>query len=165
VTEVTDEGRVAEALFESIGQFRRRVRRRVGPAWGPSGHTRAEGELLRHVRRNPGTTVSAAAHDLGMAVNTVSTLVSRLVSAGSLVRTTDPRDRRVARLELSEEAAARIGDWRDARVALTAAALEALSAADRRTLEAALPVLDRLTGLIDADAHDGVAPTPDQEES
>lgn len=152
VTEVIDPEQVAESLFETIGQFRRRVRRSVGPEMGPPGHTRAEGELLRHVRRNPGTTVSAAARDLGMAVNTVSTLVARLVEAGSLARRPDPRDRRVARLRLSDQAASRIETWRDARVAVTAQAMDGLSVAYQRALAAALPVIDRLTGLIEAGA-------------
>lgn len=141
---------MAEGLFEAIGQFRRRVRRSVGPDAGPPGHSRAEGELLRHVRRNPGTTVGDAARELGMATNTVSTLVSTLVAAGSLVRTPDGVDRRVARLELSEQAASRIGTWRDARVAVAAQAMAGLSPADQRALDAALQALDRLTDLVDA---------------
>lgn len=166
MTEVIDRERVAESLFESIGQFRRRVHRRVGPTMGPPGHSRAEGELLRHVRRNPGTTVSAAARELGTAVNTVSTLVSGLVAAGSLVRRPDPDDRRVARLELTGQAASHIGSWRDARVALTAQAMGQLSAADQQTLAGALPALDRLTSLIAAGASAPQSPshTDDGEE-
>lgn len=141
---------MAEGLFEAIGQLRRRVRRSVGPDAGPPGHSRAEGELLRHVRRNPGTTIGDAARDLGMATNTVSTLVSTLVAAGSLVRTPDDVDRRVARLKLSERAASRIGTWRDARAAVAARAMGRLSPADQRALEAALPALDRLTDLVES---------------
>lgn len=150
---------MAERLFEAIGQFRRRVRRRVGsPIDDRNGHTRAEGELLRHVRRHPGTTVSEAARDLGMAVNTVSTLVARLVDAGSLERRPDPADGRVVRLELSEPVAALIGSWRDARVAVTADAIARLGPEEQRALAAALPVVARLTDLVDPD--DPGAPGP-----
>lgn len=142
---------MAEELLESIGQFRRRVRRRVGPPADPDGHTRAEAELLRHVRRHPGTTVSAVARDLGMAVNTVSTLVARLVGAGSLERHPDPADRRVVRLDLSATAASRIGSWRDARAAVTAEAIAGLDSEDQRALAAALPAIARLTVRLETD--------------
>nr|WP_307890538.1 MarR family transcriptional regulator [Acidipropionibacterium jensenii] len=154
VTEVIERERVSAGLFEAIGQFRRRVRRRVGSPVDQNGHTRAEEELLRHIRRHPGATVSGSARDLGMAVNTVSTLVARLVQAGSLVRRADPADGRVVRLELSEPVAARIGSWRDARVAVTAAAIAQLSPADQLALAAALPVLVRLTELVDPDGSE-----------
>lgn len=108
--------------------------------------------------------MSEAARDLGMAVNTVSTLVARLVRAGSLVRRSDPADRRVVRLELSEPVAARIGSWRDARVAVTAAAIAQLGPEDQRALAAALPALVRLTELVDPDGSEISQNDPDDHE-
>ncbi|GAA4336476.1 hypothetical protein GCM10023086_69750 [Streptomyces venetus] len=58
----------------------------------------AEVELLRLVVTRPGIGISDAARDLGLAANSVSTLVNQLPRAGCLVRETDPADRRAARL-------------------------------------------------------------------
>ena len=75
--------------------------------------------------------VAAAASDLGLAANTVSTLVRELTDAGMLHRTRDTADRRVARLELTASARRRVETWRDRRTALTAAAVADLSPARR----------------------------------
>jgi DNA-binding MarR family transcriptional regulator len=70
-----------------------------------------------------------------------------------LLRRVDPADRRVARLELTDETARKVGGFRDRRVALVASAIAELRPADRRRLEAAVPVLaglaERLPDLVD----------------
>lgn len=96
------------------------------------------------VERRPGISVAATARSVHMAGNSVSTLVNQLVAEGLLERRVDPDDRRAARLELTEAAKARLASWRRARTAVVACALDRLSEEDIRTLEAAVPALDRL---------------------
>src|SRR5581483_8164776 len=95
---------LSEELLEALGQLRRETRRRVGRPWPMQSLTGAQVELLRVVRREPGISVAAAARGLGVAANTVSTLVGTLVSAHMVRREADPQDRRVARLYLTSSA-------------------------------------------------------------
>lgn len=61
----------------------------------------AQVELLRLVAANPGLRVSAAAKELCLAGNSVSTLVNQLVAEGLLLREVDPADRRAALLRVT----------------------------------------------------------------
>jgi DNA-binding MarR family transcriptional regulator len=111
----------------------------------------AQIELIRLLRRRPETSVAEAAAELGLAANTVSTLVGQLVTAGVLQRTPDPDDRRVARLALTAAAQRRVERWRDQRAALLAEALAGLSRDDRAALRRAAGIMTRLS----ADLLDG----------
>jgi DNA-binding MarR family transcriptional regulator len=122
----------------------RRSGRLVGRPAELSELTGAQLDLVRLVWRQPGVSVAEAAAELGVAANTVSTLVRQLSDAGLLLRRVDASDRRVARLELSPETVDRVARFRDRRVGLLAAAIAELPPADRRRLEAAAPVLGRL---------------------
>jgi DNA-binding MarR family transcriptional regulator len=135
---------LAEDLLEQVGLLRRHVRRRVGRPWTAGTVSGAQAELIRLVRRQPGVSVAAAATELGVAANTVSTLVGSLVSAGILERTRDGTDRRIARLDLTADGRAHLNRWRDERMALLADALAHLSDADRDAIAAAVPALGRL---------------------
>ncbi|MGY4708291.1 MarR family winged helix-turn-helix transcriptional regulator [Mycolicibacterium sp. CBM1] len=132
-------------LFSTVGRFRRTVRRAGGRAFGSSGLTESQAELLRLVGRQPGISVSAAAAELGLAANTASTLVSRLSAEGLLVRTPDPDDRRVGRLALTAPAQRLADASRAARRAALADALDRLEADDVEALTAGLRVLARIT--------------------
>jgi DNA-binding MarR family transcriptional regulator len=135
---------VAE-LFGTVGRFRRTVRRAAGASFITSGLTESQAELLRLVGRQPGISVSAAAAELGLAANTASTLVSKLSAEELLVRTADPGDRRVGRLELTVPAQ-RIADAsRAARRAALAEALDELDDTDTQALAAGLRVLADVT--------------------
>jgi DNA-binding MarR family transcriptional regulator len=123
---------VAE-LFGTVGRFRRTIRRTAGASFVTAGLTESQAELLRLVARQPGISVSAAAAELGLAANTASTLVSKLSGDGLLVRTPDPGDRRVGRLELTAPAQ-RIAD--ESRAARRAALAEALDELDDHEAEA-----------------------------
>ncbi|WP_328349784.1 MarR family transcriptional regulator [Mycobacterium sp. NBC_00419] len=135
-------------LFGTVGRFRRTVRRAGGRAFGTSGLTESQAELLRLVGRQPGISVSAAAADLGLAANTASTLVSKLAGDGLLVRTPDPDDRRVSRLALTAPAQQLADASRAARRAALAEALERLDADDTEALAAGLRVLARITATV-----------------
>ena len=95
---------LADDLYDVIGLLRRRSRRLVGAPLPELALSGAQLELLRVVRRNPGITVAESAQVLGLAANTVSTLVGQLLPLGVLVRERDASDRRVARLDLTPSA-------------------------------------------------------------
>jgi DNA-binding MarR family transcriptional regulator len=136
---------VADALFAAIGVLRREVRRTVGRPWPLQSLSGSQVELLRLIRRQPGVSVADAATELGLAPNSVSTLVGQLNDAGLIRRTPDPADRRVARLTLTSAARRYTEAWRDRRSAVAASAISQLTARDRVLLESALPVLDKIT--------------------
>ena len=102
-------------------------------------------ELLRLVGRQPGISVSAAAAELGLAANTASTLVSKLSTEGLLVRSPDPGDRRVGRLELTAPAQRIADESRAARRAALAEALDELDDDDTEALAAGMRVLAEVT--------------------
>src|SRR5262245_43246954 len=141
----SDASAVADELLSTMASIRRSGRL-VGRPPELSELTGAQVDLVRLVWRLPGVSVAEAAAELGLAANTVSTLVRRLSDAGLLRRLVDPADRRVARLELTRETSRRVERFRDLRVALVASAIAELTTADRRRLEVALPVLGRVAG-------------------
>jgi DNA-binding MarR family transcriptional regulator len=132
---------VPEELAELLTGVQRLVRRRLrSEATGP----RLRGtqvELLRLVGERPGVRVSAAAKELYLAGNTVSTLVNQLVEAGLLRRETAPDDRRAALLHLTPEAVRRLRAWQERRGALVREQVARLPEKDRAALAAAVPAL------------------------
>jgi DNA-binding MarR family transcriptional regulator len=101
----------------------------------------AQVELLRLVDKHPGARVSQAAERMGLAGNTVSTLVNQLVDAGLLRRETAADDRRAAVLHLTPAAERRLRDWQERREALMREQVGRLSEEDRAALAAAVPAL------------------------
>ena len=141
---VTDEGvRLADELMTVNAAMRRLVRRRLREEVPPRLRP-AQVELMAVVGGHPGISVAAAARELRLADNSVSTLVNQLLTAGMLRRETDPEDRRAVRLELTPEAHRHMADWRDRRARLVGARIQELPAEDRAAIAAALPALDRL---------------------
>jgi DNA-binding MarR family transcriptional regulator len=135
---------VVSELMRLTAGLRRISRRRVTSALGVSPLPEAQRELLLTVEANPGIGVAAAAARLGLAGNSVSTLVNALVDAGLLRRETDPNDRRAVRLTLTAAATQRLDAWRTTRAALLGGALDKGGEEDRKAIEAALPALRRL---------------------
>ncbi len=127
-----------------LAGIQRLVRRRLRRGLTVPRLRGAEVELLRLVEASPGIRVSAAAKELGLAGNSVSTLVNQLVKTGLLRRETDPQDRRAALLLPTPEAAERLAAWAAKRDALIGEEVAQLSPDDRAALAAALPALRRL---------------------
>lgn len=142
------EPELAEQLFEALGALRRQLRRLAGRPWPAVPLSGAQVEVVRLVRREPGMPVSRAAEVLGLAANTVSTLVGQLCEAGLLRRSPSAADRRVVQLEVTPAARRRIEGWRDERAELVAAGLDRLDGADRRAIAGALPALSRLAAAL-----------------
>ena len=142
--ETTDVQAVADLLLRQMGRIRRVGRRRQGRPRELERLTDAQLELVRLVRRAPGISVARAAAELGVAPNTVSTLVRQLIGKGMLVRTADEVDRRVARLKLPEALDRRLGEWRDRRAIALADAIATLEPSEQATVAAAAALLARV---------------------
>jgi DNA-binding MarR family transcriptional regulator len=151
---------LADDLYDVVGPLRRRSRRLVGAPLPHLALSGAQLELLRVVRRNPGITVAESARVLGVAPNTVSTLVGQLLALDVLVRERDTNDRRVARLDLSPSARDGLEQWRDRRASATAVALSELTLDERTRLADALPTIAKIAaGLPDEQTAPQVART------
>jgi DNA-binding MarR family transcriptional regulator len=142
--EAIDQQLVADALLKETARIRRVGRRRQGRPEELVRLTGAQLELVNLVRRAPGLSVAQAAAELGLAANTVSTLVRRLTDEGMLVRTPDRADRRIARLALPEGLARRFGAYRDRRLVALGAAIGTLEPDEQATIAAAAALLARV---------------------
>jgi DNA-binding MarR family transcriptional regulator len=143
-TVAIDQQVVADALLKQTARIRRVGRRRQGRPEEFARLSGAQLELFKLVRRSPGISVAQAAAELGLAANTISTLVRRLSDQGMLVRTADPTDRRIARLELPDELAQRVGAYRDRRMVALGAAIATLDTDQQATIAAAAALLGRV---------------------
>jgi DNA-binding MarR family transcriptional regulator len=138
---------VAE-VFGVVGRFRRQLRRSAGRGLDSARISEAQSELLWLVGRQPGISVSAAASELGLVPNTASTLVSKLVAGGWLIRTVGESDRRVGQLRLAEPAQQIVDASRAARRALLSDVLGELDDDQIEALTKGLEVLDTMTRLL-----------------
>ncbi len=144
---------VADALLKQTARIRRVGRRRQGRPEEFARLSGAQLELVKLVRRAPGVSVAQAAAELGLAANTVSTLVRRLSDQGMLVRTADPTDRRIARLELPDELAQRVGEYRDRRLVALGAAIATLDTDEQATIAVAATLLARVADELERGAR------------
>ncbi len=112
--------------------------------------TQSEGELLRLLEHKPGLRVQDAALELGIASNSVSTLIKQLARAGLIERTADPLDGRAACLRLTPLALDWVRQVGNAREQVIERALASLDESDRALLEAAVPAMKRLARAISA---------------
>jgi DNA-binding MarR family transcriptional regulator len=132
---------VAE-VFGVVGRFRRQLRKSVGRGLDSARVTESQSELLWLVGRRPGISVRAAAIELGLVPNTASTMVSKLVANGLLIRTVDETDRRACQLRLAEPTQQIVDASRAARRALLAEVLGELDDDQIDSLTKGLEVLD-----------------------
>src|SRR5207302_11047114 len=126
---------LAAQLAKVFAHIGRGLRYRTRAARETLDITHSEGELLRLLDRRPGIRVHDAALELGVASNSVSTLVKQLSRTGLIERSVDPLDGRVAQLRLTplaEEWTTQVGN---ARQAALARALEARDEAEPAALD------------------------------
>jgi DNA-binding MarR family transcriptional regulator len=132
-------------VFGVVGRFRRQLRRSAGRGLDSGRLTESQSELLWLVGRRPGISVRLAAAELGLVPNTASTLVSKLVANGWLIRTVDERDRRACQLRLAEPTQQIVDASRAARRALVSEVLGELDNDQIESLTKGLEVLDMMT--------------------
>jgi DNA-binding MarR family transcriptional regulator len=142
----------ASALLEVVGPLRRVLRRSARRALPDDTLPQAQMELLGFLDRQPGARVQEAAAGLQLAANSVSTLVNQLVGLGFLRRERDPLDGRAVCLWITPNAARMLSARRAFRRHAVAEALSAMTPADRRRIEDAIPALRRLVARLEAEA-------------
>jgi DNA-binding MarR family transcriptional regulator len=160
-TALTDPPQTASLTAELarvLARIGRGLRYRTRAAREALDITHSESELLRLLDRHPGIRVHDAALELGVASNSVSTLVKQLNRAGLIERSSDPLDGRAACLRLTPQAEAWVRQLGNAREEAIARALLALEEPDRALIEAAIPALKHLGRAISTPATNGVAP-------
>ena len=92
---------VASAILETVLPTMRAIREQMRSA-RVAGLSVPQFRLLRFVRRNPGTGLSALAEHLGTTMPAASQLVERVVRAGFLTREQHPKERRRVELHITE---------------------------------------------------------------
>jgi DNA-binding MarR family transcriptional regulator len=135
---------LAEQLLARIAVIRRRSVY-IARDDSPDPHlTTAQIELLRLVDKRPGLTVAAAASELHLAPNTVSTLVGQLSRIGLLDRSYDTGDRRVVHLDMTETSRHRLSGWRRRRLNAVTKAINNLDTSEREQIANAIDALEQL---------------------
>jgi DNA-binding MarR family transcriptional regulator len=151
-------GSVGLGLADVVSRLRRAMRRaaRASGSGGslPGGLSVAQLEFLSCLAENPAARPSQLARLLRLAPSSVATLVNSLARTGLVIRTGGVADRRTAVLELTPTGNAVLAEWQDLNAQILAAALTALPASGRRSLQGSLPALGQLTVAIDALADD-----------
>jgi DNA-binding MarR family transcriptional regulator len=135
-------------LAQVLARVGRGLRYRTRAAREALEVTNSENDLLRLLDRHPGIRVHDAAIELGVASNSVSTLVKQLNRAGLVERTADPLDGRAACLRLTPLAAEWVAQVGNAREEAIDRSLMSLDEADRAAIEAAVPALKRFAKAI-----------------
>jgi DNA-binding MarR family transcriptional regulator len=135
---------LAYDLSEATTAVRRVSRRALRTGVDHEALPHAQVEVLVTVVESPGIGVAETARALGVAPNTVSTLVGQLVRAGLIARTEDLEDRRAAVLLPTTAGRARVRRWRQERSRLVSHALGRLSPDDRHRIHAAVGPIRRL---------------------
>ena len=139
---------LAADLAGIVRRFRRQLRRSAEIGFEPGRLSESQTELLRLVARRPGISVSTAAAELGLVSNTASTLVSRLVGNGLLVRHIDATDRRVGRLWPTKSGQQIVDVSAEARQALLAEVLGELDSDQIAALTGGLEVFEEMTRML-----------------
>jgi DNA-binding MarR family transcriptional regulator len=135
-------------LARLLSRIGRGLRYRTRTAREALDVTQSESDLLKLLERRPGIRVYEAALELGVASNSVSTLVKQLNRVGLLERTADPLDGRAACLRLTPMAMEWVLQVGNAREEAIDRALLSLDDSDREVIEAAIPALKRFAKAI-----------------
>ncbi|HJP76106.1 MAG TPA: MarR family transcriptional regulator [Pseudonocardiaceae bacterium] len=141
-TVVSDPERVGAALRLIIGRIARRLRQNH-----ESGElTLSEVSVLSRLEREGASTPSALAEHERVRPQAMATTLAALEERGLLDRHPDPHDGRRVVMTLTEQGRATVLHRRSESVERLITVLEnEFSAAELRTLDAALPLLDRLS--------------------
>jgi DNA-binding MarR family transcriptional regulator len=134
----------AQQLTDVVTRLRRALRTSIRTDYPWESLPMAQVELLMALDDHAPAKIGRLAELQRLAPNTVSGLVQQLVEAGLASRETDPADRRVARVTLTEAGHLQLAEWKSAHERRIGSALARLAPADRTAIMAALPGLDQL---------------------
>ncbi|WP_190127981.1 MarR family winged helix-turn-helix transcriptional regulator [Streptomyces mashuensis] len=134
-------------LAEQLLRLTRRLHRAQKHYLDPVGITPAQSRLLRTVAHyeTPPRMADLAQH-LEVVPRAVTTLVDALEASGAVRRVPDPSNRRVTRIEITDEGRATLRTLREARRAAVEDILAPLSGDQRDVLEGLLTTLLAPTG-------------------
>lgn len=134
----------AQLLTDVVTRLRRALRTSIRTDYPWEALPMAQVELLMALADHAPAKIGRLATLQRLAPNTVSGLVQQLVEAGLASRETDPSDRRVARVTLTEAGHRQLAEWREAHEQRIGSALDRLPPGDREAIMNALPGLDLL---------------------
>jgi DNA-binding MarR family transcriptional regulator len=132
----------AARLRQAISRLYRRLR--ITDASQAAGLTPARTSLLLNVESTGPLRLSQLAEAEGLNPTMLSRMVGELAQSGLLERSPDPEDRRAAWVQVTGAGRELARRMRQERTQAMTAALERLTATDRKTVLAALPALERL---------------------
>jgi DNA-binding MarR family transcriptional regulator len=144
---------VAHRLRLATARLARLLRQQAGTGLSPSQHS-----VLTSIDVNGSLTLGALAAIEQVAPPTITKIVSKLEDDGLVVRTVDSRDRRVARVSVSEVGHARLEQSRSRRDAWLTQRLAGLSPDEVARVTEALDVLERLAAGAHQPPSDEAAP-------
>ena len=147
-------GDAGPELSAVLGRLHRALRRHVRETFAGPALPQSQVEILRLLYREPGMRAREVAERLGLASNTVSTLLQQLSRRGYVDRQVDSSDRRSARLALTDAAVARMNSWSDKRAATLGMAMRSLEVADLEQIVSAQPALERLATVLECTRHE-----------
>jgi DNA-binding MarR family transcriptional regulator len=133
---------IAARLRLSATRLARRLRQESGAGLSPS-----QQSALAVISNHGPLTLGALAEHERVAPPSITKVVSKLECDGLVIRTPDPNDRRVCRVEISPEGAALLDEVRRRKTAWLTARISQLKTDDQRRLADALDVLDELISL------------------
>jgi DNA-binding MarR family transcriptional regulator len=132
----------AYRLQFAVSLLARRLRRETGTGLTPS-----QLSVLSTVHRSGPLTLGELADCEQVAPPTITRVVAKLERAGYLRRLPDPEDRRVARVQLTEDASLLVVAARQAKADWVLARLGQLTPAQQRRLLAAVDAIEALAEL------------------
>ncbi len=133
----------AQAVLDTVPLVMRAVRAEMRSRRGPDLSV-PQFRVLVFVRRQPGTSLSEVAQQVGMSLPSMSKLVGGLVARGLVSRTPSKTDRRRLVLVLTSKGSALVESARRGAQAGLARRLSGLSWEDREAVARALSALDAL---------------------
>jgi DNA-binding MarR family transcriptional regulator len=141
-------------LTEVVARLRRALRASIRTDYPWESLPMAQVEVLQSLAEHSPVRAGDLSERLRLAPSTVSGLLSQMIASGLVERGTDPYDRRVAVVVLSDAGRAQLAAWHDAHHRRIAAALDALAPSERTAIDNALPALAQLTERLTADSHE-----------
>jgi DNA-binding MarR family transcriptional regulator len=134
----------ARTLTEVVTRLRRALRTSIRTDYPWEALPMAQVELLMALADHAPAKIGQLASLQRLAPNTVSGLVQQLVEGGLAVRDSDPSDRRVARVSLTDAGRQQLAEWQEAHERRISAALGKLPPQARAAVADALPALNLL---------------------